>query len=69
MSAKTKTETPPAKQDGRAVVKTITPSEGELAAQLFVKLFVPGTARTPEHLANQAIEAARTFVEVYDNHH
>ena len=45
------------------------PDKAELAARLFVKSYVPDGSYTAEHHAKRAIEAAKAFCEVYENHH
>lgn len=45
-----------------------SPNQGELAARLFVKSYVPAGGLTAEHLAKCAIEAAVAFCEAYETH-
>ncbi len=38
----------------------------ELASRLFVRLFVSGGGRTPEHYAQQAFDGAGVFLQTYE---
>ncbi len=62
--AKAKADSRPA-QMGRQVE---SPNQGELAARLFVKSYVPDGGRTKEHYAMRAIKAAAAFCEAYETH-
>ena len=58
-------------QSVRSTDKPDLPSldASDLAARIFVKLYDPGGGRTAEHYAQQAIEAAETFLQTYEEHH
>ncbi len=45
-----------------------SPNQGELAARLFVKSYVPDGGRTAEQYATRAIETAVVFCKAYETH-
>jgi hypothetical protein len=54
-----------ARRTTQGEAKASVPDVGELAARLFVNYYKPDGGRTATHQAQVAIEAAETFVEVY----